>query len=90
MSKKLKKLTVIVNINLAYTFEAKNAKDAIEKAENVELPSGYVENSFEIVKVVDENDKQEELSCRKCGKIISENAFDKFSNMCGTCWAERN
>jgi len=56
--KKPKKLlTVIVNVNLEYTFEAKNADDAIEQAENVELPKQYVEDSFEAVKVIDENDE---------------------------------
>jgi len=50
-----KKLTVTVNVNLKYTFEAKNADDAIKQVKNIELPAPYVEDSFEIVKVVDEN-----------------------------------
>ena len=50
----MKKLTVIVNVNLEYTFEAKNRNDAIERAENVELPKEYVEDSFEILKVMNQ------------------------------------
>ena len=57
MPKKLKKLTVIVNVNLEYTFDAESAKDAIEQVESIELPAPYVEDSFEIVKVLDENDE---------------------------------
>ena len=55
--KPLKKLTVIVNVNLEYTFEAKNADEAIEQAEDVDLPKQYVEDSFKLVKVLNENNK---------------------------------
>ena len=47
------KYNVIVNVNLEYTFEAKNRDEAIQMVENVELPGSYVENSFELVKVLD-------------------------------------
>ena len=50
------KYTVIVNVNLEYAFDAKNAEDAIIEAENVELPKEYVTGSFEIVKMLDENE----------------------------------
>jgi len=52
-----KLLTVIVNVNLEYTFEAENADEAINQAENIELPKEYVEDSFEIVKVLNENNE---------------------------------
>ena len=55
--KPLKKFTVIVNVNLEYTFEAKNADEAIEQAEDVDLPKQYVEDSFKLVKVLNENNK---------------------------------
>jgi len=31
-----------------------------------------------------------ELSCLKCGKILSETTFNIYQGMCGTCWTERN
>lgn len=44
---------IIVNIKLCIIApEAKTDDEAIEFAENYELPSGYVEDSFEIVKIV--------------------------------------
>jgi len=49
--------SIIVNIN--FEIPAKDAKTVEEAkliAENYELPSGYVENSFEIVKIIDKND----------------------------------
>ncbi len=46
------KFTVIININLEYTFKAESEEEAIMEAENVELPREYVSNSFEIVKVM--------------------------------------
>jgi hypothetical protein len=46
---------VIVNINLEIEApEAKTDDEAIEFAENYELPHGYVTDSFEIVKVIEE------------------------------------
>lgn len=45
---------VIANINIEKTFEAMNEDQAIEFMENIELPSGYVEDSFEIVKVLEQ------------------------------------
>ena len=48
----MKNYKVIVNVNLEYDFDAKNEQDAIEQVENVELPDSYVEDSFEVVKVI--------------------------------------
>ena len=50
----MKKYKVIVNVNLEYDFDALNEQDAIEQVENTEMPDSYVEDSFEIVKVIDE------------------------------------
>lgn len=45
----------IVNINLEIPIPDDATEDqAIEIAENYELPHGYVEDSFEFVKVVEE------------------------------------
>lgn len=52
------KLNVIANINIEQTFEAKDKQDAIEQMENIELPHGYVTDSFEIVKVLDKEDNE--------------------------------
>jgi hypothetical protein len=48
--------TVIVNINLEIECpkEIKTDEEASEYACNFELPSGYVEDSFEIVKILEE------------------------------------
>jgi hypothetical protein len=46
------KFEVIVNINLEYIFEAETKEEAKQEAENVELPSNYVSNSFDIVKII--------------------------------------
>ena len=48
--------TVIVNVNLELICpnDIKTEKDAIEFAQNYELPSEYVEDSFEIVKILEE------------------------------------
>ena len=44
---------VIVNINIEIsTPNAKTDEEAEIEAQNYELPSGYVTNSFEIVKVI--------------------------------------
>ena len=45
---------VIVNVNLEYDFEVVSVIEAITEAENVELPKEYVEDSFEIVKIIKE------------------------------------
>lgn len=49
------KYTVIVNINLEYEFEANNASEAYDMAQNVELPANYVDDSYSTVKIIDEN-----------------------------------
>ena len=49
MAKKI----VIVNVNLQYVVNARDDADAITKVCNIELPHEYVEDSFEIVKVID-------------------------------------
>lgn len=48
-------LSAIVNMNFEIKTPFKTVKKAEEFAENYELPSGYVEDSFEIVKYIDEN-----------------------------------
>ena len=49
------KYNIIVNCNLKLQVIAKDYHDAIIEAEDYELPKEYVEDSFEIVKVLDEN-----------------------------------
>ena len=44
---------VIANINIEIPTNSHNNADAIIEAENYELPKEYVEDSFEIVKVMD-------------------------------------
>lgn len=46
---------VTVSIKLRCLVEAKDKDEAISKVENIELPKGYVEDSFEIDNVVDRN-----------------------------------
>lgn len=46
------KKIVIVNLNLEYVVDVNTDEEAIEYVENVELPSRYVDDSFEIVKVI--------------------------------------
>ena len=57
------KKTGIVNLNLEY--EIPEGKDPIEYLENVELPKEYIENSFEIVKIMN--------VCPFCGVAYDEN-----------------
>ncbi len=45
---------VVVKVNLEYVFDVENEEEAVVEAENVELPNEYVEDSFEIVKVMKE------------------------------------
>ena len=54
----------IVNVNLEYEIPANYKGTDEEFLENVELPKEYVSNSFEIVKVVTEDES---------GNIIEEN-----------------
>lgn len=50
------KYTVIVNVNLEYEFEANNASEAYDMAQNVELPANYVDAIWtRTVKIIDEN-----------------------------------
>ena len=46
---------VIANINIEIPTDAKTHDEAIMEAENYKLPPEYVEDSFEIVKVIDNN-----------------------------------
>lgn len=46
--------TVIVNVNLEYTFNVQTDEEAIEEAVQAELPENYVSDSFEIVRVITE------------------------------------
>ena len=47
--------SVIVNVNLEIPVYAKTVAEATLQAENYELPKEYVEDTFEIVKYIDEN-----------------------------------
>ena len=47
---------VIVNINIEIETPYKTENKAIKYAENYELPKEYVEDSFEIVKTIDNLD----------------------------------
>lgn len=53
-----KKLSVIVNVNLEIQTDAKNYEEAKEYVMNYELPKEYVEDSFEFIKVIDEDDNE--------------------------------
>jgi len=55
---KNKKLSIIVNVNLEIPTDAKTYKEAKEYAMNYELPKEYVEDSFEFIKVLDEDDNE--------------------------------
>jgi len=57
MKKETKKETknVIVNVNLEIKTPHTTEEEAKIYAENYELPSEYVEDSFEIVKVINNN-----------------------------------
>ena len=45
---------VIINVNLEYDFDVATDEQAEEMAMNIELPRQYVEDSFEIVKIITE------------------------------------
>jgi len=62
---KKSKFNVIVNVNLEYKVEANTEQEAIEFVENVELPKEYVEDSFDIVKVIDET-AEENKDFKRC------------------------
>ena len=47
---------VIVNVNLEYSFDVDTDEEATEMVKNVVLPKQYIEDSFELVKIIDEND----------------------------------
>ncbi len=53
----------IINVNLCY--EIPDGEDAQDYLANIELPSQYVEDSYEFVKVINE--------CGNCGREIEEN-----------------
>lgn len=46
--------TVIVNVNLEYQFDVQTDEEAEELVQNIELPPQYVEDSFDIVKIITE------------------------------------
>lgn len=46
-----KKFSVIVNLNVEYIVHADNEEEAKIEAQNIELPKGYLSDSFEIVKI---------------------------------------
>ena len=56
------KYTVIVNVNLEYEFDTKNAQQAYIKSQNVELPSNYVEWSWYTVKIISEDWEEHEYN----------------------------
>ena len=47
----MKKYRAVIQIELEYTFTAKNKEAAADILENIELPTEYKEDSFEIVKI---------------------------------------
>ena len=49
---------VIVNVNLQIPVNASSQDDAIEQAENYELPKEYIEDSYEFVKCLDGNEDE--------------------------------
>lgn len=55
---KKQKYTVIVNCNLEYVFKASSQREAKDMVEEVELPKEYVEDSFEIIKIIDEKGRE--------------------------------
>lgn len=77
------KYTVIVNVNLEYEFDTKNAQQAYVKSQNVELPPNYVEWSRDTVKIISEdweeheynpedNEEETERICDECWKYMKE------------------
>ena len=69
--------TVIVNVNLEYAFNVVTDEEAEQEVLEVELPSEYVEDSFEIVKVLDGNQTVS-------GKVSKNNQFSlgKLDRIC--------
>ena len=53
-----KKVKAIVKVNLEYEFEVNNPEEAIDYLFDTELPKEYVEDSFEILKLKDENGRE--------------------------------
>ena len=49
------KLKAIVNVNLEFDIEADTKEEALAILHEVELPGCYVEDSFELVKFLDED-----------------------------------
>ena len=47
----LKKYSVVVQIEIAQYVNAEDVKEAIGEAENLELPEGYIEDTYKIVEV---------------------------------------
>jgi len=58
--------TVIVNINLEYVFDVATDEEAEKEANNVELPSGYISDSFEIVNILDGDQTKGIDRCAGC------------------------
>ena len=52
------KYNVIIKCNLKLQVIAKDYHDAIIEAENYELPKEYVEDSFELIKILDEDENK--------------------------------
>ena len=58
-TKKKKKFHAVIRIDLEYAFEVGSTGEALVKAESVELPKNYVENSFTIIELEDYDDFKE-------------------------------
>lgn len=66
---------VVIQIKLEYDFDVKTKNAAITKAENIELPVEYVENSFNIVQII--------IDWKRGSKILTtkEKKQDRFDKM---------
>jgi len=47
--------SIIINLNIEVETPYTDDNKAIEYANNIELPEGYQEDTFEIVKIIDNN-----------------------------------
>ncbi len=74
---------VIANINIEWFIDADNKEDAELQACEKELPHGYVEDSFEMVKVLEVNERDK---CLYCPNTLDENPhFQSYCCKRGMC-----
>ncbi len=66
---------VRIQIQLEYDFEVNTADEARTCAENVELPSEYVEDTFEIITVIDHDVQLDDGDCEGCRKLGTNNCI---------------